>query len=299
MTGSDSDKSSPIDQTSSVEEILEQLLPSDDFQPRGPAKLESVFELLDEAPNSRKLMNYLFHSSKGDDCRNGRLERATSLIAGTWFEEEKRASSQLTPAALQLDTPVIFSWSKKATGTKVNAPVDRKHNTTNETTNQILFKSISLRLNEITKHTQDIKEKAESAGGSADPESSLRKQQWAVSEFHVDPLQPFVARALPRESKKENTTKKKAKRRSLLHFWGFSSDSKRKDKPKATEEQDIQEAAQQRALSLDETPEHAEKKAEKNIQKAPSCPPGKQASPVPSASAVSMSSFVPLQPKKK
>lgn len=299
MAEPDSDQEESVGTGSNdLEVFLGKLIPSNDFHPQALVEPKSAYELLDEAPNGRKLMKYLFHSAKDDDCRSSELQRITSSIAEKWFEEERRSSTQLTPAALQLDAPVIFSWSKKASGTRSNATVDRKTNPAGETTNQILFKSISSRLSEIAKHREDMRGAAKEAHEAMDPESSLRKQQWAVSEFHVDPLQPFVARALPRESKKENTSKKKAKRRSILNFWGLNTESKRKEKLKVTKE-DVVEKPQDNGPTAAEMSELVENPTEKRTQEVTPTLLDQPASQPSPASAMSMSSFVPLQPKKK
>lgn len=299
QAGPDSGQEEPVaEKSKSVEELLDELVPRDGFEPLTSIEPRTAFQLLDDAPNGRKLMNYLFHSSRDKDRCGSELQRATSIIAHEWFEEERKATSQLKPAALQLDVPVIFSWSKKSGASRSTTASDRKTSAPCETTNQVLFKSVSSRLSEINKHRENARMAALQDERDLDPESSLRKQQWAGSEFHVDPLQPFVAKALPRESKRDNTAKKKVKRRSILNFWGLNGESRRKEKPKAVKE-DTAEEPQDKGRPASKTLPKDDKPVEKKVQDPLADLFDQPASPSPPASSMSMSTFVPLQPKKK
>lgn len=296
-----SEETSSSSERREIDERLDALLPLDPTTEEESEEPRTLYELLDEVPNGRKLMNHLFCSATElqldeRQLSKGHLHKTASVIADRWYEEEKRASTQALPAALQLDAPVIFSWSKKAAGGKTSSQKTTPNSSVRDTTNQTLFKSISARLNQIAKQGEIGQQDTCYEDGSIRSEMSPSKQRWASSEFHVDPLQQFVATALPRASKRENNDKKKVKRRSILNFWGSGGNHKKKEDRKTNKEV---EPDQDRKSS--ELPQPIE---QNTIAEDPE--PIKQDLPEqgsqiqsPSSAAMSLNSFVPLQPKKK
>lgn len=336
---------SPV--SAEVDKFLDELIPSLHLGTPDLDRSEDsrvLYELLDAVPHGRKVMNRLFHSGSGSDIRktpygqhNSHLQRAASSIAEQWFEEEKRASSQVTPATLQLDAPVIFSWSKKAGSIKgaTTSSDSRnfKESTAGETTNQILFRSISSKLSKIVTQREDLHKRSNENVLAQESERSQHSNGWADSQFRVDPLQPFVAKALPKESRRETSARKKTnhtKRRSLLNFW--SSNSKRKDKEKESREAKPEELVNneklpdesEQGLSPLQEPSHDSRMVLETLQvsnkaeKLPELPDNAEVTvgdaelPAPtqlqppssparesSVSTLSMNSFIPLQPTKK
>ncbi|QLL30788.1 hypothetical protein HG536_0A06030 [Torulaspora globosa] len=279
-----------------IDQQLDALLPLSQITDAESEQPRILYELLDEVPHGRKLMNHLLSSASDlqlneQDLCHGHLHKAASATADRWYEEERRASTQALPAALQLDAPVIFSWSKKAAAAKTSPQKSKPHAAARETTNQTLFKSISARLTEIARQRETLQHGPMDENGSRRSESSASKHQWASSEFHVDPLQEFVARALPRASKKEHSEKKKVKRRSLLNFWGGGT-HKRKEDRKAT-----QEAEPNQGRYSTEQSHHIE--ASSIAEEAePGRPALENHTQLPDT-ALNLNSFIPLQPKKK
>lgn len=268
-----------------IDQQLDTLLPLSPITDAESQETTILYELLDEVPNGRKLMNHLVSSTsdvqlKEQDLSHGSLHKAASAIAGRWYDEERRASTQALPAALQLDAPVIFSWSKKAA--KTSTQKSKPHAVARESTNQTLFKSISARLAEIAKR-EALQREPVDEDGSRRSESSASKHRWASSQFHVDPLQEFVATALPRASKKENSEKKKVKRRSILNFWGGGT--KRKEDRKTTKEAEPSSTEQSHQTDATCIDEEAEPELGSRTQL--------------SHSTLNLNSFIPLQPKKK
>lgn len=230
-----------------------------------------IYELLDEVANGRRLMNCLFHSNVLCDTKgavpiyeSNQLQKQSSKIAQQWFEVEKRTTSQATSAALQIDAPVIFSWSKKSPNATDSEMVNTKKSSkapTNETTNQIFFKSISARLNQIAAESKDWQTFTQQGAGNDMKvnETSPQKSQWANSSFHVDPLQTFVAQALPKETKRESPIKKKSasRGRNLFNFWGKHN---KHSKDKNTTKEDITQKVKERDMRTQTAP------AEFNVQ---------------------------------
>lgn len=276
-----------------IHQRLDELLPLEPITTEATEEPRILYELLDEVPNGRKVMNHIFHSATGlqvdtQELYNGHFHRTASRIADRWYEEEKRASTQALPAALQLDAPVIFSWSKKGSGTKNSPQKNTPDSSVRETTNQTLFKSIAGRLSEIAKQRDVLQDGFEEHEGSERAQTSPSKQRWAKSEFHVDPLQEFVVTSLPRP-KKETSDKKKAKRRSILNFWG--GNNKKKEERKSTTTVPVRDSTEQ--------PEPLEEINMENALEHPKQDFPKQEIPVSSPGAMSLNSFIPLQPKKK
>ncbi|QLQ78351.1 hypothetical protein HG537_0A05980 [Torulaspora globosa] len=268
-----------------IDEQLDTLIPLSQITSRESEESRILYELLDEVPNGRKLMNHLVSCASDVQFEGqalGQLHKVASAIADRWYDEERRASTQALPAALQLDAPVIFSWSKKASVVKNSPQKSKSHVVARETTNQTLFKCISGRLSEIANKRDTVRRGSADEDGS---ESSMGKHRWASSKFHVDPLQEFVATALPRASKKENSEKKKIKRRSLLNFWSGSTHRKKEDR-KTTKETELSQVR-----NSTEQSNHIETNS--IAEEEPDQPD------LVLDNALNLNSFIPLQPKKK
>lgn len=206
----------------------------------------SLFQLLDEVANGRKLMNFLFSTetinAERDLNKNGGMRRHERTIAGDWYDEEKRGSTQVTSATLQLDTPVIFSWSdngRSTMRTPTQSPTVDPKNRKQVTTNQRLLKDVSTGLKQLG--LDDIRigineEEAyatnEYSGENGTLSQDSLKKEWKKSNFKVDPLQTFVVKELPKEKKvaERETPKSKSKHRGVLWFWGKGKSKKSKHK---------------------------------------------------------------------
>lgn len=250
---------------SNVGVFVNELIPVDNYTDKvkeSNGERRIIYELLDEVANGRKLMNCLFHSNvlchtngAVPIYEGNQLQRQSSKIAQRWFEIEKRTTSKATSATLQVDAPVIFSWSKKSPSTtdlEITNTEKSSEATINEATNQVLFKSISTRLDQIaseSKYWQTFTQQ-DAANDKRIDETSTQKSQWADSNFRVDPLQTFVAQALPKETKKESPIKKKnsSKGRNLFNFW--SKHSKHKNKVK----EEITQRAKERGMKTQTAP---------------------------------------------
>lgn len=255
-----------VDEAEVVDEIisnvgvfLNELIPVDNYTDKvkeSNGERRIIYELLDEVANGRKLMNCLFHSNVLPHTNGAvpiyegnQLQRQSSKIAQRWFEIEKRTTSKATSATLQVDAPVIFSWSKKSPSTtdlEITNTKKSSEATINEATNQVFYKSISTRLDQIaseSKYWQTFTQQGAANDMGVD-ETSPQKSQWANSNFRVDPLQTFVAQALPKETKKESPIKKKnsSKGRNLFNFWNkHSKHSKHKNRVKEEITQQVNE----------------------------------------------------------
>ena len=208
----------------------------------------NLYHLLDIVPNGRKTINRLFYSSTSKDSyirsfADTQIFQKSKIIGNGWFNEEKRASTNTIAAVLSLETPVQFSWSKKRKNTTKNDGDDTiKHvdnsnissknkNGLQESTNRKLYRSILSGLLEVEKQIKqwqdldknsdvNIKIDQDTRGSNIFPKS---KQPWDGSSFKVDPLQAFVVKELPKESKKKETPKKK--KMGLLWFLGSRSNN--------------------------------------------------------------------------
>ncbi|KAL3230016.1 hypothetical protein RNJ44_01379 [Nakaseomyces bracarensis] len=219
----------------------------------------TLFQLMDEVANGRKLMNLLFSSEPVTTHINSNshgLRQHQHVVAGEWYDEEKRGSAQVTSATLQLDTPVIFSWSDSGNGmttSRAESPiVDPKKERKQITTNQRLLKSVSTSLKELgfdnielSKFDGDIfgdeLNNPYQNKNSNFSQDSINKE-WKKSNFKVDPLQTFVVKELPKQKKpvEPEVPKSKSKKKKLLWFWSKGKSSKKKnEKDKESSEEQI------------------------------------------------------------
>lgn len=210
----------------------------------------TLFQLMDEVANGRKLMNFLFSSetlpTEKKLLQNSGLLHREHVIAGQWYDEEKRGSTQVTSATLQLDTPVIFSWSdsdRNIFNSSGESPkLENKKERKQVTTNQRLLKNVSTGLKDLGLDNIELMKSEENFFSDElnNPyntkhgnfsQGSLNKE-WKKSDFKVDPLQPFVVKELPKKKKineEPEAPKSKSKRKSILWFWGKGKSSKSKD----------------------------------------------------------------------
>lgn len=245
-----------------INQLVEELLPTTEtLKPEIHSDGEDaiLYRLLDEAKHGRKLMNYLLFSNSTAhilDFNNSAIHRTSICIGKMWFDEEKSASTQTAPAAMQLETPVIFSWSKKVHyERKEQNSIRPRSSPVRETTNNILYKTAAVKLGKI-EPCEKWNEPLRSSVIQEDGESSQRSQ-WANSSFKVDPLQPFVAK-LVKEPKKKVPKKEKSPSK-MKNLFSFLSSS-RKDKvehmdsqPKSQEDQqnEIEEEKQESDVAKD------------------------------------------------
>ncbi|AQZ16789.1 YML037C [Zygosaccharomyces parabailii] len=246
-----------------INQLVEELLPTESLKPEIHADGEDaiLYRLLDEAKHGRKLMNYLLFSNSSAhilDFNSSAIHRTSICIGKMWFDEEKSASTQTTPAAMQLETPVIFSWSKKVHDErKEQNSVRPRCSPVRETTNNKLYKTAAVKLDNI-EPWEKWNEPLRLSTIQDDGELSQRSQ-WANSSFKVDPLQPFVAK-LVKEPKKKVPKKEKSPSK-MKNLFSFLSSSK-KDKvehidsqPKSQEGQqnEVKEEKRESAVAKDTT----------------------------------------------
>lgn len=212
----------------------------------------TLYNLLDQAEHGRKLMNYIVSTTSSESETVFKLEKLRHRehqLARTWFDEEKRGTVKISSAMLQIETPIVFSWSNQD-DSETSSPVIEKPESPSQfrnisktkelTTNQKLLNSASLAAKEKKVPTFENSIIEDNyfhdntidnlATQSSNSERNTSKE-WKRSSFKVDPLQEFVATELPKLKKKsdEEVKGKKAKKKGLLWFWGSS---KHKDKGK-------------------------------------------------------------------
>ncbi|CCF57560.1 hypothetical protein KAFR_0C05690 [Kazachstania africana CBS 2517] len=195
----------------------------------------NLYRLLDEVPGGRKLMARLFASNNVLDSASlgtPAISAAIIEIGERWFDEEKLASSQLSTMTLQLESPVVFSWSNNATRSfNKDKHEETPKDQLKESTNQRLFEMATEEFDKIPKLPISWKQLVRGET-SAVMEHRLRNFEDKVagspgrqdnnlsfSTFKVNPLEEFVAQELPR-MKKEMKEKKKSKKKGILWFWG-------------------------------------------------------------------------------
>lgn len=229
----------------------------------------SLYGLLDEVANGRRLMNCLFHSpmQMGHKLGTDKLDGKCRQIQRDWTDEEKTITTN--SGALLLDGPVLFSWSHNvaAASTQETINATLKQNSTcggsNKpkitTTNQ-LFDRASAEIDKCIKPNNKswIVEKSLERNelNSAD---SKKPSTWANSDFKVDPLQKFVVKELPKAKKKsdgDKTKKNKSKRKSFFGFWGHSgtksSSKKKSEEPIEVKDEIHNEVDQNPVVSPDD-----------------------------------------------
>ncbi|CAI4049196.1 hypothetical protein SUVZ_13G1010 [Saccharomyces uvarum] len=231
------------------DKLVDQLLSEEDTSrdEHGEPKNEdvSLYGLLDEVSNGRRLLNCLFHSSMqvGTRLTTNSLDQKCRQILRDWTDEEKTMT--MDSGVLQLDAPVLFSWSHNAASTSAqdNTSTSLKGSTHGGkkrpkiTTSSQLFDKASAEISRcISQNTKswmvgESPGENETNGIYNDKPSS----PWASSDFKVDPLQKFVVKELPKPKKKpenDQAKKNKTKRKSFFGFWGHSSSkSSSKKKP--------------------------------------------------------------------
>ncbi|CAR28104.1 hypothetical protein ZYGR_0N05940 [Zygosaccharomyces rouxii] len=321
---------SAIDDDTKISRIIDDLVDIQELRPSSPPNIDDgtlLYQVLDQAPHGRKLMNYMTYSRPPSDIHGynkGPTQKKTLVINQRWLDEEKRANTQITPATLQLETPVIFSWSKKAHDTKKDQTVKSQNDSTvRESTNNRLYKTVAARLDEIkSRENWDSKYSRPSTVNGTNA-SSPEKSEWANPNFKVDPLQPFVAKIV-KEPKKKAPKKEKApsKMKNLFSFLSNSNKKERSQSPdtKPAVHSSGPEPSQEIEASTDvdeQDQEQENKRTDDTIQEqvSPSTSVTVENTPtptVPSAppklasthdfnadSPLSMDSFIPLKPKKK
>lgn len=283
----------------------------------------ALYQILDEAEHGRKLMNYLGYAksiTKTLDYNHSAIRSASLSIGESWLRKEKRASTQTTPAALQLETPVIFSWSKKVNGARKDQYKDKDLQNSSqapETTNNALYRKVAATLEQL--RAQQEWDEPLRPSTNDDDGSLSQRSQWAGSSFKVDPLQPFVAR-LVKEPKKKAPRKEKSpsKMRNLFNFLNSGKKSKAEsteNEPKTqddtlnaledSQELDVPTVIEEPAttgigISKQASLPNSQNNSEGRPLEAHTAPPKLSTSPsLESDSPLSMNSFVPLKPKKR
>ena len=98
----------------------------------------SLYGLLDEVANGRRLMTCLFHSpmQMGHKLSTDKLDGKCRQIQRDWTDEEK--TKTMNSGALQLDGPVLFSWSHNvaAASTQETINATLKQNSTSGGSNK-------------------------------------------------------------------------------------------------------------------------------------------------------------------
>ncbi|GAV54095.1 hypothetical protein ZYGR_0AK05970 [Zygosaccharomyces rouxii] len=230
---------SAIDDDINIGRLIDDLVDIQELSPSNPPKIDEgtvLYQVLDQAPHGRKLMNYMTYSRAPNDIygyNKGPTQKKSLAINQSWLEEEKRASTQVTPATLQSETPVIFSWSKKAHDLKKDQTTKFQNDSTiRESTNNRLYKTVSTRLDHIKSRDNWDSQYSRPSTVNGTNDSSPEKSEWANSNFKVDPLQPFVAKVV-KEPKKKEPKKEKApsKMKNLFSFLSNTSKKERSRSP--------------------------------------------------------------------
>lgn len=314
-----------------ISRLADELIDAEDVRPPSSPKIDEnavLYQMLDEAPHGRKLMNYMVYSRPPNDIhsyRKGPTQRRSLIISHNWLDEEKRANTQTTPAALQLETPVIFSWSKKAHDIKRDqVRKSQQGSTVRESTNDHLYKSVATQLNQIkSRENWDSNDPRPITMDNRDNNQSTKKSEWADPNFKVDPLQPFVAK-LVKEPKKKPPKKEKTPSKMKTLF-SFLSNSSKKEKSHSSDGRTSSgNSSQDESQEIEAASDVHEQERKQNVEPmkgadqvpispspspsipgtlqpvAPSAPPKLSSSQSFDAnSPLSMDSFIPLQPKKK
>lgn len=153
-------------------------------------------------------------------------------IREQWRQEENYRGSENSLTA-SINTPsVMFAWSSNTStdSDKTSAP---KKQTGKRTTNEMLY-AYALKHAQAIRHKRFIESNAEKLANTKLDDDNPDKPK---STFKMDPLEPFVARALPRERKRQS----KHKRKSMFWFWGShkhhssSSSSNNKERSSSVE----------------------------------------------------------------
>ncbi|QLG72839.1 hypothetical protein HG535_0D05480 [Zygotorulaspora mrakii] len=235
---------------SSLNHLIDDLLPMQIMTNHIVNNEKVLYEILDEVPNGRKSMNKLFYSNyvpkKGDVVLNSypsaRLQTLSTTIANEWLNAERQSISQMNSSTLQIEEPILFSWREKSQGTKDSRgsvdgvdEINKETPTVRQITNHVLFKKASAQIKKLSSEIRMIEPTENGLAGDRDREIHRPKiLTWANPDFHVDPLQTFVATKLPKSPKNEPKPEKRnsTKRRSLFGFW---SGRRKKDKEKLTD----------------------------------------------------------------
>ncbi|GCE97926.1 hypothetical protein ZYGM_003961 [Zygosaccharomyces mellis] len=231
---------SSVDNDTRINKCVEDLIDIPELNLSNPPKTDEstiLYQILDEAPHGRKLMNYMSYSRTPNDIytyNKGPIQKKSLIINQKWLEEEKRAGTQVTPPTLQLETPVIFSWSKKAHDIKKEQITKSQNDSTlRESTNNRLYKTVAACLNHI-RSREDWDAKYSIPGTVNDKnDSSPCKPEWVNSNFKVDPLQPFVAQIIKEPKKKEPRKEKTPSK--MKNLFSFLSNSSKKERPQSPE----------------------------------------------------------------
>ncbi|QID87112.1 hypothetical protein GRS66_009772 [Saccharomyces pastorianus] len=254
------------------DKLVDQLLSKEDSSRDDHCKPKnedvSLYGLLDEVSNGRRLMNCLFHSSMqvGTRLSTNKLDQKCRQILRDWTDEEKTMA--MDSGGLQLDAPVLFSWSHNAASTSVqgNTNTNLKGSThggkkrTKITTSSQLFDKASAEISRCISQTTNswMVDESTNASETNGIDNDKPSSPWASSSFKVDPLQKFVVKQLPKPKKKpesDQAKKNKTKRKSFFGFWGHSSSkssSKKKPEKPIEIEADVHEESGTPSPPLDE-----------------------------------------------
>ncbi|CCK68779.1 Lft1p KNAG_0B03370 [Huiozyma naganishii CBS 8797] len=237
-----------------------------------PPNDASLYDMLNEVEGSRKLMNQLCNSKRYDpaEAQVYSVDKSTVLskavsISRNWYQDQHISNVPLSASpVLQMETPVVFSWSSNhpngeqhSQDEKIFLPQDSKHDeepdaipTEREPTNKKLFRIVSEEMekvprsprswNYILRGVEDSENETKGTSTSSSSVTSPEKNPFQNSSFHVNPLEKFVARELPKQKKDptESFPKHKSKRRSALWFFGGRSKGKHKSKHNHKEKHD-------------------------------------------------------------
>lgn len=189
----------------------------------------SLYELLDNCEYGRKRMfqllsNRPLNTKIWTKFRESAIENDCAMEIEKWYAQEPDTNSNMQ-VGMGNGPNINFAWSSSSPTTqsvrdKVGSDRHERNMTERSTiTNEYL-------LNKAKKSAREIREKQRTSetvfNDSANPKGSHEVSMHAPPQFKMDPLETFVAQALPREKKKSN----KHKHKSILWFWGSNEKKK-------------------------------------------------------------------------
>lgn len=231
----------------------------------GASKDLSIFTLLDEVPNGRRIINSLFRSHLDDDefittvLKTG-SERAISLevkkITREWIDEDDSIADYLTNADSMLsETSNMFSWSRSqpTRDDTLAVPSSMTYNKSKQSTpkkqgtRKRLIKTMKQNTRVLNAKLENWKEEQRAAEASTqmedfEIEDAIIDKLGNDTAFQVNPFATFVATEMPSHIKQSSLTKDsastskphgKSKKKYKLWFW---KSSKRHHKKSKTQE---------------------------------------------------------------
>lgn len=180
-------------------------------------KQSELYEILDSTKNGRKRMFQLTSTRSPEtnvwkNLMKSNLWKEHEAITRRWAEEEKYSTSNMSQD-LNNDRPnVAFSWSSANKLGNGSVPTMGAVPLKPRTTNEILY-SIAM------KKAAELRQEQQTEDSMLSPklvQQQTTHDNGSKSHIKIDPLQQFVAQALPREKKK----KPKQKRKSMFWFLG-------------------------------------------------------------------------------